>query len=324
MYSVNASSSSAVWTSTESSRAANKLTWHPYEPHTIGSAHQDGAVKLWDCRQRSGSSVVKSFAPRADAARDVAFDPFHDYLVGAAFENGQLIVWDRRSGDQPWIRLPVHLTAAQSMAWNPCCEWQLATGGRDTTFKVWDLGPSRDDSQEDGRHAEAAHALPTVGAGGIQKPLYQVHTPNVVGRIAWRGVADHPDQLATIGLADRGDVSVWRLGCKNIPACIMRGHGDETCVSFAWLDTPRSFADAYYANSVGYGGGVVGAEDGDSSALLKQHVLTVGKDGLIAVQDLRNGFFPRQHISRTVTAISARGHVAFQRSDILRVRFVSR
>jgi WD40 repeat protein len=50
-----------------------------------------------------------------------------------------------------------------------------------------------------------------------------------------------------------------------------------------------------------------------------QHILSVGKDGKCIVQDLRNGYFPRQHLSRTVASISSRGHMAFQRSDISRV-----
>jgi hypothetical protein len=53
---------------------------------------------------------------------------------------------------------------------------------------------------------------------------------------------------------------------------------------------------------------------------LNQHIVSVGKDGLVALQDIRNGYFPRQHISRNVAAISARGHVAFQLSNVHKVR----
>ena len=44
-----------------------------------------------------------------------------------------------------------------------------------------------------------------------------------------------------------------------------------------------------------------------------QHILSVGKAGAILIHDLRNSFFPRSHISPSVTAISSQGHVAFQR-----------
>lgn len=49
-----------------------------------------------------------------------------------------------------------------------------------------------------------------------------------------------------------------------------------------------------------------------------QHVLSVGKNGTMLVQDVRNGYFPRQHISPCVTAISSQGHVAFQRGEVMR------
>ena len=50
-----------------------------------------------------------------------------------------------------------------------------------------------------------------------------------------------------------------------------------------------------------------------------QHIASISKDGIVMIQDVRNSYFPRQHISRNVTAISARGHVAYQRSNVLKV-----
>jgi hypothetical protein len=55
---------------------------------------------------------------------------------------------------------------------------------------------------------------------------------------------------------------------------------------------------------------------------VNQHILSVGKDGKMLVQDLRNAYFPRRHISACVTAISSRGDVAYQRAKIERVRFI--
>ena len=53
-----------------------------------------------------------------------------------------------------------------------------------------------------------------------------------------------------------------------------------------------------------------------------QHILSTGKDGKLYVQDVRNGMFPRQHIARAMATISSRGHVAYQRGEVSRVRFV--
>lgn len=49
-----------------------------------------------------------------------------------------------------------------------------------------------------------------------------------------------------------------------------------------------------------------------------QHLLTIGKDGSLMVQDLRNAYFPGEHISRHVVAFSAMGHLAYQRGNIVR------
>jgi hypothetical protein len=55
---------------------------------------------------------------------------------------------------------------------------------------------------------------------------------------------------------------------------------------------------------------------------VNQHVLSVGRDGKVLIQDLRNGYFPRGHFSACVTAISSRGDCAFQRGEVRRVRYV--
>jgi hypothetical protein len=49
------------------------------------------------------------------------------------------------------------------------------------------------------------------------------------------------------------------------------------------------------------------------------HIISAGKDGKVLVQDVRNAYFPGDHMSSNVTAISALGHVAFHRSKISRV-----
>ena len=36
-----------------------------------------------------------------------------------------------------------------------------------------------------------------------------------------------------------------------------------------------------------------------------QHVLSVGRDGHVVVQDVRNGYFPRQHMARSIAVLSS-------------------
>lgn len=294
----------------------------------MASAHQDGLIKLWDCRQRQEGNLIKSYQPRADAGRDVQFDPFHDNIVAASFESGSLIMWDRRMADQSWLKISAHINSVQTLAWNPCKEWHLATGGRDMSVKVWDLnGGTVTDNSLAGLPAAPSH-LPLA-----LKAAWQLTTPAVVGRIAWRGITNHPDQIASISVTERSDVSLWKLGFNNIPACIVRGNVDNICVGFAWLDTPGlQVANTIVENpkstqkKIGKSlGSTIGVRDDvplASGCGLKQHIITVSKDGMVEIHDVRNGDFPRQRISRNVTAISPHGHVAFQRSNVIKVCYL--
>lgn len=314
-------SANQVWGAGESTRAVNRVSWHRFEPHTLASAHQDGLIKLWDCRQKQAAALFKSYQPRADAGRDVQFDPFHDNIVAATFEGGNLVLWDRRMADQSLLKISAHINSVQSLAWNPCKEWQLATGGRDMSIKVWDFRNGATAQIDD-----ANSGLPCTPSNLplSLKPAWQLTTPAVVGRIAWRGLALHPDQIGSISVTERSDVSIWKLGFNNIPACVVRGQLENICVGFAWLDTPQlieSVASTEQHQSMGKDvlASASREENRYSGSGENEHVITISKDGLVEIQDIRNGDFPRQRMSRNITTISPRGHVAFQRSDVIKV-----
>ena len=85
---VSTSAHNQTWGASESTRAVNRVAWHTMEQQTIVSAHQDGLIKMWDCRQKQSAMLVKSYHPRADAARDVQFEPTIGNLLATTFENG--------------------------------------------------------------------------------------------------------------------------------------------------------------------------------------------------------------------------------------------
>lgn len=216
---------------------------------------------------------------------------------------------------------------------------------RDRTVKVWDFsgsGVCSSDNDEPSHNVSipAAAAVNAISTGANQKPAYVLHTPTAVGRISWRpfdnsnGRAPRQQlQLATSS-PDRGEVSVWDVNMPNIPVCVLRGHSGENCTGIAWLDTPASCPSTQSAGGPDKSKGTRGsflrrkevipvtpATKNESNYLgVYQHILCSGKDGQLLIQDLRNGIFPRQHIARSVTTISSRGHVAFQRGDVSRVR----
>lgn len=305
IFSVQGQTRRQVWSSTEGSRAVNRLSWHCNDGNMLSSAHQDGSVKIWDHREKQDGGLVKSLHPRFDAARNIQFDPFHDHIVAGSFENGHVVLWDLRATEQPFYKLVAHVSSVQALAWSRSTEWLLASGGRDTLIKIWDLSSALGSSGGTNTTEVEIHAQPT-------KPIYTMTTVAPVGQVAWRNIAFDPFQLASAATGDRSNVSVWKPGYNGISACELRGHGSDPCNGFAWLDTPS----VYFQDSD------ASASPSPSSSSLSgtnQHIISVGKDGLVAVQDLRNGYFPRQHIARNVTAISSRGHVAFQRSNLHKV-----
>jgi len=321
------------WDSGQAARAVSRVSWHHTDKYSLVSAHQDGNVMLWDTA-RQANCCMKIFNAHADACRDAKFSPHHPHILASIYENGNLAVWDRRFPNHYLCRIAAHSESGLAVAWNPSVEWLVATGSRDKTIKVWDLT-----GVEEG--AEGAG----TGTGCIQavsRPIHVLHTASTVGRIAWRpsvsttsGRHRHT-QLAAISTAERGDISVWDIGMPNMPACLLRGHSDG-CMGLAWLDTPlpvgpRSLIPENRRRTGSNATSIGGTrrrnsqdsqqEDGPtgnaSLSGLYQHILSVGKDGKLLVQDVRNAHFPGQHMSKHVVAVSALGHCAYQRGQLHR------
>jgi WD40 repeat protein len=281
------------WDSGEISRAVNRIGWHSSDKYQLLSAHQDGQVKIWDTA-RQKNPCLKIMAAHGDACRQASFDPFHPNIIAAIYETGSLMIWDRRNPDHALHRISAHAESGLTLEWSPNKEGLLATGSRDKTVKIWDINSGLEESSEGERPISAT----------LSRPIHVIHTPAPLECISWRP-AEGPSsrrqfQIATTSSNEsgRGDINVWDAMNPNIPACVLRGHTDG-CTGFQWLDTPSS--------ATGSGTSVF------------QHILSVGKDNKLLVQDLRNGYFPGQHISGHVVAVSAMGHVAFQRGTVDRV-----
>ena len=338
-----------LWDSGEAPRSMNKVSWHSGNNSVLLSSGMDGLVRLYDLRQKQECQGV--FNPRSEATRDVSFNPFSEFIFAALSENGALSIWDCRNADSPVLKISAHTMFGLSLAWNPSQRDIIATGSRDKTVKVWDIQQlNRNDSASEELHVFAepsywngayasAPGEKEVISKEAYKPLYHIHTPSSVGRIRWRNGEKYHNELATASSSTEsagGEVLVWNMSMPNTPACVLKGHV-ETCSDFQWLDTPMpdlpsekgtqdSEEESFF--------GTVSQESAPARPVLKnkvvdssstrkfmgvhQHILSVGKDGMLLVQDVRNAFFPRQHMSSSVTAISSQGHVAFQRGKIFR------
>lgn len=310
---------SCQWDSGETPRSMNKVSWHPDNSSVLLSSGMDGLVRLYDLRHKQECQGV--FNPRSEATRDVAFNPFNASLFAALSENGALSVWDCRNVEAPILKISAHTMFGLSLAWNPSQRDIIATGSRDKTVKVWDI----QQASWDGRaHEEATSAAAGVGVAEKEgmgkeahKPVHLIHTGSSVGRIRWRSGDKFRHQLATAAQSTEsqgGEIMVWNTSMPNTPACVLKGHS-ETCTDFAWLDTPLADSDVPSSKSSRDSAAAMPA---DGFLGVHQHILSVGKDGMLLVQDIRNAYFPRQHMSASVTAISSQGHVAFQRGTVLR------
>jgi hypothetical protein len=300
------------WDSSEAPRSINKVGWHPTENNLLISAGMDGIVRRFDLRDKSRKGTW--YNTKTEATRDVQYNPFDTSMFAAISENGVLSIWDQRNNDIPLSKINAHTMSGLSVAWNPSFCGIIATGSRDKSVKIWDLGHTASSNSNRSVISGNSLGLDTANNEDLtnklgHRPVQVILTPSSVGRIRWRKTDKFADQLGTVSTGadtQSGEILIWNVNNPNMPRCALKAHGVEACSDFVWLDTPlnRDSEDN-------------DADDGRSESMgIYQHILSVGKDGSMLVQDLRNSFFPRSHISPSVTAISSQGHLAFQRSIV--------
>jgi WD40 repeat protein len=277
----------------------NRICWHLRDKSLLCAASQDGLIRTLDTRLKKNSCVITFESRPSSAVRDIQYDPLHDYLLASVTDNGTLYVWDTRNNDSPLWKITAHSSASQTLSWNSSVDYRLATGGRDKTIKIWDLN--------------AVSGTSSV----MMRPSHVINTASSVAKIRWR-----PNSVNQIGCSqlDKAEIVIFDVNTPNLAACIMRCTND-VCADFEWLDTP------YYAEtpspqlSLPKKPFVSTWSDWRAMMGIHQHLLSVSgeKEGKMNIHDMRNAFFPRQHISGTHAGISALGDIAFHQGAIDRV-----
>jgi WD40 repeat protein len=72
--------------------------------------------------------------------QQIAISPHKRSQVALVTEDGDLQLWDTRGSERPEHSFAVHSGPVYSVAWHPQIRFRIATGGRDRSARVWDLG----------------------------------------------------------------------------------------------------------------------------------------------------------------------------------------
>ncbi|KAI8647401.1 WD40-repeat-containing domain protein [Parasitella parasitica] len=211
LWNINKSGSKVEREIKEHSRAVNRISFQPNNGNLLISASQDGTVKCWDLRDLRQGARSK-FEGKAEAVRDVQFNPVNVHEFAAVFESGTLQKWDMRNSR------PTHdrkISACFTLAHNGPCftlDWHpngnfIATGGRDTTIKVWDLTSDE------------------------KKPTYTIKTMSAVSRIQWR--PDYPNEIASCALLTDNKIHIWDVRRPSIPKYTFEQHSSAPS-GLAW------------------------------------------------------------------------------------------
>lgn len=347
----NRGSPKEIWESgNATTRSVHKLCWGIDDPSLLMSGNQDGLIRVFDVRVKSSSSstvssCVKSFNPKSEAIKDIQFDLFsHDYFA-AISDNGHVSIFDMRQEESPVHKFLAHTSAGICLAYHPSRNKILATGGKDKYVKLWTLpdAPNSasvgDDSKSLDAPAGTSPFTPTAtlnqhtshsGNGNstvntaldrlvhtTPRTFASIRTPGQVSRIRWRPGSDwrFESQLATSSI-ERNEVFVWNTNFPHLPVCVLQGHADA-CTDFQWVDTPSSTHKSLLVKKTKAPDTTHSPQD--EFLHVYQHIASVSKDGKLLLQDLRNSYFPRQHIFGHGVGLSSQGDMVHHAGSVTKV-----
>ena len=341
----NRSTPKEIWESgSVTTRSVHKLCWGFDDPSLLLSGNQDGIIRKFDTRIKNASSsssspaCVNSFNPKSDAIKDIQFDPFSHAYFAAISDNGHVSIYDMRQEEAPVHKFLAHTSAGICLSYHPSRNKILATGGKDKYVKFWTL-PDISNTGEDAKSPDmpfGTSPFTTVGSlnnrtsnsgsgqsgpnTAIDRMMHatprsfaSLRTPGQVSRIRWRPGTERrfESQLATSSI-ERNEVYVWNTNLPHLPVCILQGHSD-VCTDFQWVDTPST---SYRSPLLPMNKGKPTKETSqsvfhdDEFLHAHQHIVSVSKDGKMLLHDLRNSYFPRQHIFGHGVGLSALGDLA--------------
>jgi len=121
------------------------LSWSPLESGALLSCSEDEMICLWDTNSLIiQSGISNTFSPKSifknhkGVVEDISWHTKHPSIFASVGDDGLLNIWDERK-DKPTNSVVAHKYEVNSVAFNPFCEYVLATGSTDKTIGLWDL-----------------------------------------------------------------------------------------------------------------------------------------------------------------------------------------
>ncbi|SAM02222.1 hypothetical protein [Absidia glauca] len=193
----------------EHARAVNRICFQPDNGNILLSASQDGTMKCWDLRDARGGAKFR-FEGKSESVRDVQFNPVVNHEFAAAFETGTIQKWDMRNPKALYDRkVSAHNGPCLTVDWHPAGR-TVASGGRDKTIKVWDMGADN------------------------RRPLYTMRTMASVSRVQWRPGYDN--EIASCALLTDQRIHVWDIRRPNLAKYAFDEH-ETTPTGFLWYNS---------------------------------------------------------------------------------------
>jgi hypothetical protein len=278
-FNVNERTLISDWVSEKQNCPVNRLAWNPSESSLIATGLSDGNIKLYDIREGSKKKSASSFRLKGlvVSCRDVKFNQNDSNIFASALDNGRLTIWDRRSAKKPIMSHEAHKNKVLTIEWNPLSEWIIASGSADKTVKIWDTSKCDiTDGHQYHHRLNDDHLLPGSGSSRplstssitteeYAEPLLlqTLHCSGEIHRLLWNPLPpssaipssatsaatsstsvhlmtiSYPSTSSTFGPENNGYISIWDIQKPNIPICILKGHGSDSCSVIDWIDTKR-------------------------------------------------------------------------------------
>lgn len=123
------------------------LHWNPLDGDVFATCGVDGAIKIWDLRQRV---VGLNIAAHASDVNVMSWNRAANHLMVSGGDDGIFNIWDLRTISQgvtsaarsfSWHKGPI-----TSLEWNPNDESSIVVASEDNTVTIWDIALTNEDT----------------------------------------------------------------------------------------------------------------------------------------------------------------------------------